>query len=93
MGQVLCQNNLSVCERATDGVVADTTNRNLGAFVQDSWQIKPNFTINAGVRWEQQTGYVAESLMGTVSPEGEAIPDAGYKHDNMFAPCVGFIFD
>jgi hypothetical protein len=93
MGQVLCQNDLAVCARATDGVVADTTNRNLGAYIQDSWQIRPNFTINAGVRWEQQIGYVADSLKGKETPEGEPIPDYGYKLDNMFAPRIGFIFD
>ncbi|NVB81897.1 MAG: TonB-dependent receptor [Kofleriaceae bacterium] len=93
MGQVLCQNDLAICERATDGVKADTTNRNLGAYIQDSWQVRPNFTINAGVRWEQQIGYVAESLKGKITPEGEPIPDEGYKLDNMFAPRVGFIYD
>ncbi len=93
MGQVLCQNDLAICERATGGVAADTTNRNLGAYIQDSWQIRPNFTINAGVRWEQQVGYVAESLKGKETPEGEPIPDYGYKLDSMFAPRVGFIFD
>lgn len=93
MGQVLCQNNLSVCERATNGVVADTNNRNLGAYIQDSWQVRPNFTLNLGLRWEQQVGYVAESLKGKVSPEGETIPNAGYTLDNQWAPRLGFIYD
>lgn len=93
MGQVLCQNNLSVCERAVNGVIADTNNRNLGAYIQDQWQVRPNLTLNLGVRWEQQVGYVAESLKGKTSPEGEPIPDEGYRLDNMFAPRIGFIYD
>jgi len=92
-GQVLCQNELSICERATNGVIADTTNRNLGAFIQDSWQIRPNFTLNLGLRWEQQIGYVAEGLGGKISPEGEVIPNEGYHLDDMFAPRLGFIYD
>ena len=64
MGQVLCAEQPAICERAADASSANTTNRNLGAYIQDSWQIRPNFTINAGIRWEQQIGYVAESLQG-----------------------------
>src|SRR5205814_5114012 len=64
MGQVLCQNNLSICDRATNGVENHITNQNLGAYVQDSWQIRPNFTINAGVRWETQKGGIADEFKG-----------------------------
>jgi|CXWL01.1.fsa_nt_gi hypothetical protein len=33
-----------------------------GLFVQDSWRIKPNFTVNYGVRWQPQTGFIAKSF-------------------------------
>jgi hypothetical protein len=77
-----------------DQLDADTNDRSIAAYVQDSWQIRPNFTINAGLRWEQQTGYVAKFLQGTVAPDtGETIPEIGFQLNNLIAPRVGFIFD
>jgi outer membrane receptor protein involved in Fe transport len=77
-----------------DQLDAETNNRSLAAYVQDSWQIRPNLTLNAGIRWEQQTGYVAKFLQGSTAPDtGEVIPDVGYKLNNLLAPRVGFIFD
>lgn len=32
-----------------------------GLYVQDSWKIKPNFTLNYGVRWQPQSAFVALS--------------------------------
>jgi outer membrane receptor protein involved in Fe transport len=92
-GEQLCAGDRAVCAPA-DVLRADTDNTSLAAFVQDSWQIRPNLTINAGLRWEQQTGYVAEALRGgKVSPEGETIPDEAYELTNLLAPRLGFIYD
>ncbi len=91
-GQVLCSNDHAVCERAP-GLDADTSNRNLAAFAQDSWQVRPNLTVNAGLRWEQQIGHTAEHLQGKLSPEGEVIPKNGYELNNLLAPRIGVIYD
>ncbi len=91
-GQILCANDRALCETA-DAIQADTINHSAAAFLQDSWNIRPNLTLNVGLRWEQQTGFVAKGLAGTLSPQGEVIPEAAYELNNMLAPRVGFIFD
>lgn len=88
----LCINDNAVCLPALQ-TTAETNNTSLAAFIQDQWQILPNFTLNLGVRWEQQTGYVAKNLQGLISPDGEVIPEAAFKLENMIAPRLGFIFD
>lgn len=78
----------------TSGLSADTGNRSLGAYIQDSWQIRPNFTINAGLRWEQQVGYTAKYLQGTTAPDtGEVIPKEAFRFNALLAPRIGFIYD
>jgi outer membrane receptor protein involved in Fe transport len=88
----LCAGDRALCVVA-DQLQADTNNTSLAAYVQDSWQVLPNLTFNLGLRWEQQTGYVAKALQGTLTPEGETVPDAAYKLNNLLAPRLGFIYD
>jgi hypothetical protein len=90
-GEVLCANDQAVCGPQTEKS-ADTVNRTLAAYIQDSWQIRPNFTLNLGLRYEQQVGYVASEIQGTVSPEGEIVPEVAYTLNNL-APRLGFIYD
>jgi len=92
-GDYTCVGGLETCSESSGGINADTSNKNLGAYIQDSWQIRPNLTLNAGLRWENQTGGVAKFLQGTLSPEGEVIPENAYELKNMLAPRVGIIFD
>ncbi len=90
-GETLCANGSAICG-PTQAKTADTVNRTVSAFVQDSWQIRPNFTLNLGLRYEQQVGYVAKEIQGLQSPEGEIIPEKAYTINN-WAPRLGFIFD
>lgn len=92
-GQVLCASDRAICSVSPNGISADTNNTSLAAFIQDSWQIRPNFTLNAGLRWENQTGYVAKALQGSLTPQGETVPDTAFELKNMLAPRVGFIYD
>jgi hypothetical protein len=73
---------------------ANTSDRSIAAYIQDQWQVLPNLTINAGLRWEWQTGYVAEFLQNTIAPDtGEVIPSKGFDLNNLIAPRLGFIYD
>jgi outer membrane receptor protein involved in Fe transport len=93
-GDIPCLNGTTMCSEAIEGISADTKNTNLGAYLQDSWQVRPNVTINAGLRWEQQTGGVAEFLAGTTDPgTGEEVPSTAFTISNMLAPRIGVIYD
>lgn len=92
-GMIPCVSGTATCSEQTGTIDANTSNQNLGAYVQDSWQIRPNLTLNAGLRWERQSGGVAEFLQGTVTPDGETIPENAFVLDNMLAPRIGLIFD
>jgi outer membrane receptor protein involved in Fe transport len=91
-GQLLCASDRAICS-TTEKTTAATDNLGFAAFLQDSWQVLPNLTLNAGIRWEQQTGYVGEALRGNLTPEGFTIPDEAYKINDMWAPRIGLIFD
>ncbi|HLT29195.1 MAG TPA: TonB-dependent receptor [Myxococcaceae bacterium] len=72
-------NDLSVLNRLN---YVDTTpsSTNIGAFIQDSWNVADLFTINAGIRYDNQT------LTGADGRIGLALP-------SQISPRVGLIFD
>ena len=74
-------------------------NEDIALFIQDKWQIWPNFTLNFGLRWEaqlladpivapSQTAY-AFALGNPAFPSDGTIPDQW----KMFQPRVGFAWD
>jgi hypothetical protein len=78
--------------------------KSVGLYVQDSWKVKPNFTLEAGVRWDVAGALGERNNLGANFLPGNPKADAGgfvslaqqplYHHDlNNFGPRVGFAWD
>lgn len=82
------------CVYWPNGQPATTNTRNFGAYLQDSWQVLPNLTVNAGVRWEQQSLLAAQEVAGTLSPvTNEPFAETAITISDMVAPRLGVIYD
>ncbi|MBX3156685.1 MAG: TonB-dependent receptor [Deltaproteobacteria bacterium] len=67
---------------------------NWAAFLRDSWQILPNLTINAGLRYEEQKLYYASNLRQTIDPlTGNSIGKIAMNLKGNIAPRLGVIWD
>ena len=85
---------------ATDAAGASKiTNQDYALFVQDKWQIRPNFTFNYGLRWEAQifpdpTVPPAQTAFGIFLNDPRFPSDGTLPNQNkMFQPRVGFAWD
>jgi outer membrane receptor for ferrienterochelin and colicin len=74
-------------------------NEDLGLFAQDKWQIRPNFTLNYGLRWEAQIfpDPVIPPSQTAYGPflSNPAFPSDGTLHNQKaeFQPRLGFAWD
>jgi hypothetical protein len=67
---------------------------NWSAYIRDSWQIQPNLTLNAGVRYEEQRMRYASFLQDQVDPlTGEFLGKNAMTMSGMIAPRVGLLYD
>jgi hypothetical protein len=79
--------------------------KSVGLYVQDSWKVKPNFTLEAGVRWDVSGALGEKDNLGAnfLPNDPKADPLTGfvslakqplYNVDkNNFGPRVGFAWD
>ncbi|HKR61253.1 MAG TPA: TonB-dependent receptor, partial [Pyrinomonadaceae bacterium] len=85
---------------ATDAAGAsEISNEDVALFVQDKWQVRPNFTLNLGLRWEAQifpdpTVAPANTAYGMFLSDPR-FPSDGTIHNETaeFQPRVGFAWD
>ncbi|MEW6207365.1 MAG: carboxypeptidase regulatory-like domain-containing protein [Acidobacteriota bacterium] len=88
--------------RQTGNLMANYSTDEIAFFGQDAWRIRPNLTVNFGLRWEGQYNPDPEAnnealinlVKGFTFPSGHevdptVIPDA----TNQFGPRVGFAWD
>jgi outer membrane receptor protein involved in Fe transport len=86
-----------------DIVAQKAFSRNFGLFLQDSWNILDNLTLNAGLRYEIQQLYGTEGPC--INDDGKPCTEADFADPNVnkyasiltlnknFAPRVGLIWD
>jgi len=85
---------------ATDAAGASKIdNEDIAAFIQDKWQIAPNFTFNYGLRWEAQifpepTVAPADTAYGRFLADPRFPSDGTLPSDKrMWQPRLGFAWD
>lgn len=85
---------------ATDAAGAsEISNEDYALFVQDKWQIRPNFTLNLGLRWEAQI-FPDPVVDPAATAYGMFLSDPRFPSDGTlhnqtkeFQPRVGFAWD
>jgi hypothetical protein len=84
---------------ATDAAGASRVdNEELSLFVQDQWQVRPNLTVNYGLRWDAQT--MPDTIDPRLSAYGPFLSDPDFPSDGtipdqwaMFQPRLGAAWD
>ncbi len=77
-----------------EGAVVSGQTVNWSAYLRDSWQIRPNLTFNAGLRYEEQRLRFANYLRDDLDPvTSRAYGANAMTLDNMWAPRIGLLYD
>ena len=81
-------------QQTGEGSVVEGQTVNWSAYLRDSWQVRPNLTINAGIRYEEQRLRFAKYLRDEIDPvTGQSYGTNAMKMNNMWAPRVGLLYD
>lgn len=88
-------------QRAIGNGLASLASTELAFFAQDSWRIRPNFTLNYGLRYEAQfmpepdssNATLTDLVANTNFPLGRVDPRVISDQTNQFAPRLGFAWD
>jgi outer membrane receptor for ferrienterochelin and colicin len=88
--------------RQLGNLLLDFLTQELAFFAQDSWRLKPNFTLNLGLRWEGQFNPSPElgndtlinKIKGFQFPTGHVVDPTVIDDDTkQFGPRLGFAWD
>lgn len=88
--------------RQLGNTLLDFTTKELAFFGQDSWRIRPNFTLNLGLRWEGQynpdpelgNDLLINKIKGFKFPSGHVLDPTKVSDDTkQFGPRLGFAWD
>lgn len=89
-------------QRQLGNLTLDFATDEMALFVQDTWRVRPNFTLNYGVRWEgawnptpeANNDFMIDAIRGVNFPIGRTV-DPTQIPDQLaqFGPRVGFAWD
>ncbi len=72
-------------------VIPNANNNHFAVFIQDDWRIRPNLTLNLGLRWEIDTDVKNISRFNEINPLVQPFLSGTRSRDkNNFGPRVGF---
>jgi hypothetical protein len=72
-------------------VIPDADNHHVAMFVQDDWRIRPNLTLNLGLRYEVDSDVKNISRVGAINPIVQPFLQGTRKRDgNNVGPRIGF---
>jgi outer membrane receptor protein involved in Fe transport len=76
------------------GTIVSGNTLNWGAYLRDSWQIQPNLTLNAGIRYEEQRLRYSSGLQNKVDPlTQEQLGTNAMTLTGNWAPRIGLLYD
>jgi outer membrane receptor protein involved in Fe transport len=81
-------------ELGAEGTTIHGNTQNWSAYLRDSWQIRPNLTMNVGLRYEEQRLRYASFLQDRTDPlTGNELDRNAMTLTGLLAPRIGVLYD